>query len=84
MSDIVRPLIQKITTNAPYEEAEMKAAFGAIMSGDVSPALISAFLIGLKMRGETPQDITAGASTLREMADKITAPIDAIDIIHMW
>ena len=81
MSDIVRPLIQKITTNAPYDEAEMKAAFGAIMSGDVSPALISAFLIGLKMRGETPQDITAGASTLREMADKITAPIDAIDIV---
>ena len=81
MSDIVQTLIQKITTNASYDESEVKAAFGAIMSGDVSPALISAFLIGLKMRGETPLDISAGASTLREMADKISAPDDAIDIV---
>ena len=81
MSDIVRPLIGKITTNTTYSEDEMKAAFGAIMSGDVSPALISAFLIGLKMRGETPADITAGASVLREMAAKITAPEGAIDIV---
>lgn len=81
MSDIVRPLIQKITTNSPYSDNEMKAAFGAIMAGDVSPALISAFLIALKMRGETAADIIAGASTLREMADKITAPNGAIDIV---
>ena len=81
MSDIVRPLIGKITTNAAYSADEMKAAFGAIMSGDVSPALISAFLIGLKMRGETPSDISAGASVLREMADKISAPAGAIDIV---
>lgn len=81
MSDIVKPLIQKIVTNTSYSEDEMKAAFGAIMSGDVSPALISAFLISLKMRGETPSDITAGAATLREMADKITAPEGAIDIV---
>ena len=81
MSDIVRPLIGKITTNTPYEDAEMAAAFGDIMSGNVSPALISAFLIALKMRGETPQDITAGAATLRHMADKIQAPEGAIDIV---
>lgn len=81
MSDIVRPLIGKITTNNAYSTDEMKAAFGAIMSGDVSPALISAFLIGLKMRGETPSDISAGASVLREMADKISAPDGAIDIV---
>lgn len=81
MSDIVRTLIQKITGNIPYDEQDMRQAFSAIMSGDVSPALISAFLIALKMRGETPLDITAGAATLRAMADKITAPDGAIDIV---
>ena len=81
MSDIVQSLITKITSHASYEEEEMKAAFHAIMSGEVSPTLISAFLISLKMRGETPSDITAGAATLRAMADKITAPDGAIDIV---
>ena len=81
MSDIVRSLITKITNDEPYEDHDIKSAFGAIMSGDVSPALISGFLIALKMRGESPSDITAGAATLREMADKITAPADTIDIV---
>ena len=81
MSDIVRSLIQKITSEQPYQPADIKAAFETIMSGDVSPALISGLLVALKMRGELPADITAGASVLREMADKITAPETAIDIV---
>ena len=81
MSDIVRSLIHKITAGQAYDPTDMKAAFETIMSGDVSPALISGFLIALKIRGETPADISAGAATLRDMADKITAPDDAIDIV---
>ena len=81
MSDIIRALVQKITANQPYDESEIRNGFGEIMSGEVSPTLISAFLIALKMRGETPADITAGAATLRSMAQLITASKDAIDIV---
>lgn len=81
MSDIVRTLIQRISNHQDYDEAEMRACFHEIMSGDVSPTLISGFLMALKMRGETPLDITAGAATLRDMADKINAPDGAIDIV---
>ena len=52
----------------------MREAFTSIMSGEVSAAQIAAFLVGLKMRGETPSDIAAGAQTLRAMATTITAP----------
>ena len=81
MSDIVRTLIHRISSHQHYDEAEMRSAFHEIMSGNVSPALISGFLMALKMRGETPLDITAGAATLRAMAAKITAPAEAIDIV---
>ena len=81
MSDIVRTLIQNITAKSSYRDGDIKSAFQDIMSGEVSPALISAFLVALKMQGERPSDIIAGASTLREMADKITAPDGAIDIV---
>ena len=81
MSDIVRSLIQRISSHQDYEATEMRACFHEIMSGHVSPTLISGFLMALKMRGETPLDITAGAATLRDMADKINAPDGAIDIV---
>ncbi|MGC6536530.1 MAG: anthranilate phosphoribosyltransferase [Candidatus Puniceispirillaceae bacterium] len=81
MSHNLAPLINKITTNQPYESAEMREAFTSIMSGEVSAAQIAAFLVGLKMRGETPSDIAAGAQTLRAMATIITAPEGAIDIV---
>lgn len=81
MSDNVRSIIHALTSSASYSQDEMKAAFADIMSGEVSAAQISAFLIGLKMRGETPSDIAAGASILREMAAKINAPQDAMDIV---
>ncbi|MGC6530938.1 MAG: anthranilate phosphoribosyltransferase [Candidatus Puniceispirillaceae bacterium] len=81
MSVPVSTIITHLTSGTNYTSQQMKAAFHAIMSGDVSPTLISAFLIALKMRGETPDDIAAGASTLREMADKITAPDGAVDIV---
>jgi len=51
MSHNLAPLINKITTNQPYESADMREAFTSIMSGEVSAAQIAAFLVGLKMRG---------------------------------
>ena len=81
MSDNVRSIIHALTSTVSYSQDEMKAAFADIMSGEVSAAQISAFLIGLKMRGETPSDIAAGASILREMAATINAPRDAMDIV---
>ena len=81
MSDTLRTLIQSITSHSAYEQADIKQAFAEIMSGEVSQAQIAAFLIALKMRGETPSDIAAGASILRDMAVKVTAPDDAMDIV---
>ena len=81
MSDTLRSLINAITSSSAYSQADIKQAFTEIMSGEVSPTQIAAFLIGLKMRGEAPSDIAAGASILREMATKITAPEGAIDIV---
>lgn len=81
MSDTLRTLIQSITTNSDYAQADIKQAFAEIMSGEISQVQIAAFLIALKMRGETPSDIAAGASILREMAVKVNAPDGAMDIV---
>ena len=52
MSDTLRPLIGK-AADGPLARAEAEAAFGAIMSGDATPAQIGGFLMALRTRGET-------------------------------
>jgi len=47
------------------------AAFDAVMSGAQSPAEIAAFLMALRVRGETVNEIAAGAQILREHALKL-------------
>ncbi|NQY96765.1 MAG: anthranilate phosphoribosyltransferase [Henriciella sp.] len=51
--------------------ADLEETFGAILSGDVPPEQIGAFLMGLAVRGETGSELLAGAKTLRANARKI-------------
>ena len=48
--------------------AEMQGAMAGIMEGKWTPAQIGGFLIALRIKGETPQEIAAAVTTLREKA----------------
>jgi len=72
-------LIAKVADSHSLNEIEAEAAFDAIMSGEVTPAQIAAFLMALRMRGETVEEITAGARVMRAKATKVDAPEGAID-----
>ncbi len=79
MSDTVRNAVGRIADGQPLDAGALTAAFEAILSGDAEPALIAAFLMGLRMRGETSEDILAGASVMRAHARKVAAPDGVID-----
>ncbi len=79
MSDIVRNIIAELAAGASPEPADLQDAFDEILQGSVDPTLIAAFLMGLRMKGETVSDIVAGARILRANAKLIQAPANAID-----
>lgn len=54
-------------------------AFQVIMNGGATPAQMAAFLMGLRLKGETVDEITAGAIVLRAKAKTIKAPPGCID-----
>jgi anthranilate phosphoribosyltransferase len=62
---------------------EMLSLMRAIMSGQVSPTLISAIIIGLRVKKETVGEIAAAAEVMREFAAKVSVkdPDSLVDIV---
>lgn len=79
MSDAVRNAVGKLANGDRPSPAEIGAAFQSILSGEAEPALIAAFLMGLRTRGETVEDIVAGAKVMRANVRGVKAPAGAID-----
>jgi anthranilate phosphoribosyltransferase len=74
-----KALIAKAATGAKLDLDEAEEAFALMMSGDATPAQMAGLLMALRVRGETVEEITAGALVLRERMTRIKAPEGAID-----
>lgn len=74
-----KELIAKAATGAALSTEEASTAFDIMMSGDASPAQMGGFLMALRVRGETVDEITGGALALRRRAHTVSAPAGAID-----
>ena len=80
MSDALKPLISK-AADAPLSRTEAEAAFDALMSGEATPAQIGGFLMALRARGETVEEIAAAAAVMRAKMTRVAAPAGAMDIV---
>lgn len=72
-------LIARVADGTSLSVDDAETAFGIMMSGDATPSQMGGFLMALRVRGETVEEITGGAMAMRAKADKIPAPADAID-----
>src|ERR1700704_2054255 len=63
--------IAKLVRRENLTEDEAASAFEEIMRGDATPIQIAGFLVALRMKGETPDEITGFARTARAMATPI-------------
>jgi anthranilate phosphoribosyltransferase len=80
-ANALKRLMQKVATGASLSEDEIKDAFELMMSGVATPAQMAAFLMGLRVRGETLAEITGACRLMREKMLPIEAPPDAVDIV---
>lgn len=60
---------------------QARAAFNTIMSGDATPSQIGGFLMALRVKGETVDEIAGAVSIMREKMSTVEAPDDAMDIV---
>jgi anthranilate phosphoribosyltransferase len=75
----MKELIGRVAAGRTLSLEEARAAFDIMMSGDATPAQVGGFLMALRVRGETVDELTGGALAMRARMVKVKAPADAID-----
>ncbi|MGW8311551.1 MAG: anthranilate phosphoribosyltransferase [Thiogranum sp.] len=63
--------IRCVVERQDLTEAQMLDVMRLIMTGQATPAQIGGFLVGLRMKGETLDEITAAARVMRELATPV-------------
>ena len=77
----LKPFIAKAASGQALSREEAREAFNILMSGEATPAQIGGFLMALRVRGETVDEITGAVETMRAKMLRVTAPEGAMDIV---
>jgi anthranilate phosphoribosyltransferase len=80
--DDLKPFIAKAADGKPLSRGTRRAPHSmSMMSGNATPSQIGGFLMALRVRGETVDEITGAVTVMREKMTRVSAPKDAIDIV---
>ena len=78
MTDL-KPILSLVAEGTPLTETQAEDAFSLIMEGQATHSQLGAFLMGLRVRGETVDELTGAARVMRAKALPVSAPPGAID-----
>jgi anthranilate phosphoribosyltransferase len=81
VTDEFKGLIAKVASGGLLSREESALAFDRMMSGEATPSQMGGLLMGMRVRGETVDEITGAASTMRAKMTKVAAPPEAIDVV---
>jgi anthranilate phosphoribosyltransferase len=77
----IKEMIVKVVEGRSLRETEAAAAMLDIVEGLATPSQIAAFVTGLRMKGETAEEIAGLARIMRRYATRVEAGSDAVDIV---
>ena len=75
------PFLHRVSAGADLSLQEAHQAMSVLLAGSASDALVGGFLVALRMKGETAQELAGFAQALRERAVFVDAGADVIDIV---
>ena len=81
MSGHVRAALATIVEGGSLSLEDARVAMGEVMDGEATPAQLAAMLMGLRMRGETIDELAGFATAMRERVVHVDAPQGAIDVV---
>lgn len=81
MSANLKPLLGKVAAGTSLSREEARQAFSIMMSGEATPSQIGGFLMALRVRGETVDEIAGAVDVMRSTMVRVEAPAGAVDIV---
>jgi anthranilate phosphoribosyltransferase len=79
--DALKPYISKVADGGTLDREEAAQAFSIIISGQATPAQTGAFLMALRVRGESLDEIFGAVLAMRQKMRTVDTHEDAIDIV---
>ncbi|RMD79591.1 MAG: anthranilate phosphoribosyltransferase [Gammaproteobacteria bacterium] len=70
----MRQAIARVVEGRSLAEPEMEQVMRLIMTGGATPAQIAGFLVALRLKGETVEELAAAARVMRELASRVEVP----------
>jgi anthranilate phosphoribosyltransferase len=77
----LKPAIGRLAAGHRLSTDEARDAVDVIMSGEATPSQIGGFLMALRVRGETVDEIAGAAQAMRAKMVRMTAPPGAMDVV---
>jgi len=69
MADSINTLLEQLYAGSDLSRSEIQTIFAALLKGELNEPTITALLIALKCKGETPEEIAGAAAAMREACD---------------
>ncbi|MCE1252802.1 MAG: anthranilate phosphoribosyltransferase [Anaerolineae bacterium] len=80
---MLKPYINKVISFQDLSAAEAEAAMQIIMTGQATPAQIGAYLVALRMKGESVDEISGSARAMRAQASRVEVDLNGGSLIDI-
>lgn len=78
----IQQALAQVLDQQDLEQAQMEQVMTQIMTGEATPSQIGGFLIALRMKGESVDEVTAAATVMRKLATRVEpTSTNTVDIV---
>jgi anthranilate phosphoribosyltransferase len=74
-------LLSRLIRREDLTTDDTRWAMRQVMTGEASPAQVAGFLVALRAKGESPEEVAGLAATMVELATPVSLPVDCVDIV---
>lgn len=76
MAISIQQALEKVLQRQDLPAKQMESVMDTIMQGEATPAQIAGFIVALRMKGESVDELTAAARVMRKLSNKVSISSD--------